>query len=306
MTTIGSMAVSLTFPKLMGTIATSASGWSKLVGLYAAPLCVLALGRFVFVKENPAIDAGQQHSKVSLRDIWDVFTKNKYVWFYAGMIVIFNALQNMSVQTYYFTYIVGNTDLLGVLSIMGILLLPVMLFMPLLLKKYSVSKIIFAGGILSIVGYALNFVAGANTGILCGAAVLTACLNLPISYLCIILLMDLFNYNEYKGLARLEGTTNQLAHGISGQLGQGLGGFLLGVFLDMGGFIATTEGSAVTQPASAITMVRMLYSVIPIVLTVLLLVCVFLLGRLDKEMPDIEKAIAARHTANAGPEVNQQ
>ncbi len=297
-TTFGSMVVSLTFPMAMKRIATSAAGWSTLVALYAVPLCVLALGRFVFVKENPSIDAGQQHTKVTLKDVWNVFTKNKYVWFYAGMIIIFNALQNMSVQTYYFTYIVGNTDLLGVLSIMGIMMLPVMLFMPLLLKKFSVPKIIMGGGILAVIGYALNFVAGANTGILCGAAVLVSCLQLPISYLCIVILMDLFNYNEYKGLARLEGTTNQLAHGISGQLGQGLGGFLLGVFLDMGGFIATTDGTAVAQPESAITMVRLLYSVIPIVLLVVLLVCVFFLSKLDKEMVDVEKVIAEKHAAN--------
>ncbi len=297
-TTVGSMVVSLTFPMAMKRIATSAAGWSTLFALYAVPLCVLALGRFVFVKENPAIDAGQQHTKVTLKDVWNVFTKNKYVWFYAGMIIIFNALQNMSVQTYYFTYIVGNTDLLGVLSIMGILLLPVMLLMPLLLKKFSVPKIIMGGGILAVIGYALNFVAGANTGILCGAAVLMACLNLPVSYLCIIILMDLFNYNEYKGLARLEGTTNQLAHGISGQLGQGLGGFMLGVFLDLGGFIATTDGTAVPQPESAITMVRLLYSVIPIVLLVALIVCVFFLSKLDKEMVDVEKVLAEKHQAN--------
>ncbi len=304
-TTLGSMVVSLSFPIAMGRIATSAAGWSKLVALYAVPLCILALGRFVFVKENPSIDAGSQHTKVTLKDVWAVFTKNKYVWFYAGMIIVFNALQNMSVQTYYFTYIVGNTDSLGILSIMGIMLLPVMLFMPLLLKKFSVTKIIMGGAVLAIAGYALNFIAGANTGILMGAGVLMACLNLPVSYLCIVILMDLFNYNEYKGLARLEGTTNQLAHGISGQLGQGLGGFMLGVFLDLGGFITATDGAVVAQPESAITMVRMLYSVIPIILLIVLVVCVFFLSKLDKEMPEIEKFIAEKHTANMNTEANQ-
>lgn len=304
-TTLGSMVVSLSFPIAMGRIATSAAGWSKLVALYAVPLCILALGRFVFVKENPSIDAGSQHTKVTLKDVWAVFTKNKYVWFYAGMIIVFNALQNMSVQTYYFTYIVGNTDSLGILSIMGIMLLPVMLFMPLLLKKFSVTKIIMGGAVLAIAGYALNFIAGANTGMLMGAGVLMACLNLPVSYLCIVILMDLFNYNEYKGLARLEGTTNQLAHGISGQLGQGLGGFMLGVFLDLGGFITTTDGAVVAQPESAITMVRMLYSVIPIILLIVLVVCVFFLSKLDKEMPEIEKFIAEKHAVNMNTEVNQ-
>lgn len=294
-TTLGSMVVSLTFPMMMGRLATSASGWSLLVAIYAFPLCVIGLGRFVFVKENPSIDAGNQYSKVTLKDVWNVFTKNKFVWFYGGMILIFNILQNMSVQTYYFTYIVGSTDMLGILSIMGIILLPLMLLMPFLLKKFSVSQVIMGGAVLAIAGYAINFFAGASVGMLCGAAVLMACINLPISYLCAVLLMDLFNYNEYEGLARLEGTTNQLAHGVSSQLGQGLGGFLLGVLLDIGGFIATEEGAVVAQPASAISMIRSIYSIVPIIMLVLLLVCMYFLSKLDKEMPEIEKAIEERH-----------
>lgn len=290
-TTVGSMVVSLSFPMAMNAIATSAAGWRKLILLYSVPLCVLALGRFVFVKENPAIDAGQQHTKVTLKDVWAVFTKNKYVWFYAGMIIMFNTIQNMNVQVYYFTYIVGNVNAMGVLSIMGIMLLPAMLFMPLILRKFSVSQVIFGGCVISIGGYLINFFAGANTGMLMGAGVLTAMMALPLSYLTAVLLMDLFNYNEYKGLARLEGTTNQLAHGVSSQIGQGLGGFLLGVFLDMGGFISADTGVSAIQPDSAISMIRAMYSIIPIVMIVIMLVCVHFLGNLDKEMPQIEAAL---------------
>ena len=294
-TTLGSMVVSLTFPRVMGQLATSAAGWRSLILIYSIPLCVIALGRFVFVKENPAIDAGAQHDKVTFKDFLDVFTKNKYVWFYAGMIIIFNTVQNMSVQVHYFTYIVGNTDALGILSIMGIMLLPAMLLMPIVLKHLSVSRVVFFGAIFAIVGYAINFFAGANVPLLYVAGVLMACLNLPVSYLCAVLLMDLFNYNEYKGLARLEGTTNQLAHGMSSQIGQGVGGFLLGVFLDLGGYIAVEDGATVVQPDSAIFMIRAMYSIIPIILIVILIVCVRFLGKLDNEMPQIEAALEERH-----------
>lgn len=303
-TTLGSMIVSMTFPVLMGRIATSAAGWSKLVGIYALPLCVIALGRFFFVKENPEIDAGEHHVKVTLKDVWDVFTKNRYVWCYAGMIICFNILQNISVQTYYFTYIVGNTDLLGTLSAMAFMILPLMLFMPLLLKKFSVSQVILGGACIGILGYVINFFAGASMPMLLSAAFLTAAATLPLSYLCAVLLMDLFNYNEYKGLARLEGTTNQLAHGISGQLGQGFGGFILGVFLDISGFVSGEGGAAVAQPESAINMIRMLYSWIPVAIMVILIVCVFFLSKLDKEMPEIEKFLAAKHEQKKAETVN--
>lgn len=298
-TTLGSMVVSLTFPRVMGQLATSAAGWRSLILIYSIPLCVLALGRFVFVKENPDIDAGEQHVKVTFKDFLDVFTKNKYVWFYAGMIVLFNAIQNMSVQVHYFTYIVGDVDAVGILSIMGIMLLPAMLLMPIVLKHLSVSRVVFFGSIFAIVGYAINFFAGANIPLLYVAGILMACLNLPISYLTAVLLMDLFNYNEYKGLARLEGTTNQLAHGMSSQIGQGVGGFLLGVFLDLGGYITAEDGVTVVQPDSALTMIRVMYSIIPIVLIVLLMVCVHFLGKLDKEQPEIEAALKAHRETPA-------
>ena len=294
-TTLGSMVVSLTFPRVMGQLATSAAGWRSLILIYSIPLCVIALGRFVFVKENPSIDAGAQHDKVTFKDFLDVFTKNKYVWFYAGMIIVFNTIQNMSVQVHYFTYIVKNVDAVGILSIMGIMLLPAMLLMPIVLKHLSVSRVVFFGAIFAIVGYAINFFAGANVPLLYVAGILMACLNLPISYLTAVLLMDLFNYNEYKGLARLEGTTNQLAHGMSSQIGQGLGGFLLGVFLDLGGYITAEDGATVVQPDSALFMIRAMYSIIPIVLIVLLIVCVRFLGKLDNEMPQIEAALEERH-----------
>lgn len=290
-TTIGSMMVSISFPIAMGRIATSAAGWKTLIAMYSLPLCILALGRFIFVKENPAIDAGQQHVKVSLGDVWNVFTKNKYVWFYAGMIILFNTLQNLSIHPYYYTYIVEDTNMLGIVSIMGILMLPLMLFMPLILKKFSVSKVIMGGAVISIFGYVINFFAGKNISMLLLGSVLTGCLTLPVSYLCIVLLMDLFNYNEFKGLARLEGTTNQIAHGVSSQLGQGLGGFLLGLLLDLGGFVSVSNGLQMVQPESALSMIRLMYSVIPIIIVILLLVCVYHLSKLDDEMPEIEKII---------------
>ncbi len=294
-TTLGSMAVSLSFPSVMGMIATSSAGWRKLILLYAVPLAVIALGRFIFVKENPAIDAGAQHEKVTFRDFLQVFTRNKYVWFYAAIQILFNTVLNMSVQTHYFKYIVGNTDALGILSIMGIMLLPAMLLMPLVLKHLSVSKVIFFGAVFAIAGYALNFFAGDRVPLLYVAGVLMACLQLPLSYLCAVLLMDLFNYNEYKGLARLEGTTNQLAHGMATQIGQGLGGFLLGALLSAGQYVASEDGVFVAQPDSALLMIRLMYSVVPIILIAGIIFFSCKLGKLDKQMPEIEKVLEARH-----------
>lgn len=289
--TLGGMVVSVSFPLAMASFATSAAGWRTLIGMYALPLAVIGLGRFVFVKENPSIDAGAQHTKVTLKDVLAVFTKNKWVWVYAIMILFYNALMQMNVQTYYFTYIVGNLGMLSVLGVCSIVVMPLLLVIPTLIKKFPISKIIAFGLLASILGYGINFFAGANVGMLFVASLLNSMGVLPIAYLCTLLLMDLFDYNEYLGMARLEGTTNQMAHGLSSQLGEGIGGFLLGIFLDIGGFVAAEGGTSIQQPESAINMIRSLYSIVPIVLVLIVMASAFMLSKFEKQMPAIRKEL---------------
>ena len=50
----------------------------------------------------------------------------------------------------------------------------------------------------------------------------------------------------------------------------------------------------VAQPDSAITMIRLLYSLIPLVLMALLAATAFVLSKLNKHMPQIEAELAAR------------
>ena len=74
---------------------------------------------------------------------------------------------------------------------------------------------------------------------------------------------------------------------------------LLGFALTAAGYIASEGDTIVAQPDSAITMIRLLYSLIPMVLMVLLAVTAFILSRLNKKMPEIEAKIAADAAAEA-------
>lgn len=55
--------------------------------------------------------------------------------------------------------------------------------------------------------------------------------------------------------------------------------------------MTATDGAEVVQPDSAIFMIRCLYSIIPIILLVLLILCVYFLSKLDKEMPEINRVL---------------
>lgn len=293
-TTMGSMVISLTFPKLMATLAGREGGWTTLILIYMIPLTVLGLLRFLFVKENPAIDAGQIKDKVDFKDIWCMIRKNGYAWLYLLIMFFFQTIQSIGALSYYFKYIVGDVSAAGLLSIMSFVLLPTMFLFPVFMKKLSASQIIALGAVLSCFGYVVNFFAGTSMTLLIVGSIITSFAMLPVSYLGNMVQMDLCTYNQYLGLPRMDASIGAIFNGFGSQLGQGFGGWLLGFALTAAGYLASEGDAVVAQPESAITMIRLLYSLIPMALMLLLAVSAFLLSKLNKRMPEIEAKIAAR------------
>ncbi|MGN0999196.1 MAG: MFS transporter [Faecousia sp.] len=295
-TTLGSMVVSVSFPKLMATIATTASGWGRLVAIYLIPLTLIATLRFIFVKEDTSI-AADKHEKVNLKTLFEMMKKNKYAWFYAGIIFLFNTITSLGTLSYYWKYIVGDESLSGIISIFGILMLPLMLIFPVILKKHSAAKIVGVCTFISAVGYLLNFFAGANIPFLMGAALISSLAMLPISYLGFLFILDLASYNRHLGLPPMEASVGAIFNGFGTQLGQGVGGWLTGMLLSLAGYVAAEGSQAVQQPESVLTMIRCLHSILPMVLMILIGLCAFGFNKLSKRMPEIEADLAAKDAA---------
>ena len=292
-TTMGSMVVSLTFPKMMAKLATSAAGWTPLILIYMVPLSVLGVLRFIFVKEDPNVDAQQLRDKVGFKDIWAMIRKNGYAWLYLLIMFFFQTIQSIGALSYYFKYIVGDVGAAGLLSIMSFVLLPTMFLFPLIMKKLSAAQIIALGAVFSCLGYVVNFFAGSSMLMLIIGAIITAFAMLPVSYLGNMVQMDLCTYNQHLGLPRMDASIGAIFNGFGTQLGQGFGGWLLGFALSASGYVASEGDAVVAQPESAITMIRLLYSLIPLVLMVLLAVTAFLLSKLSKKIPQMEAELAA-------------
>ena len=299
-TTMGAAVITLTFPKLIaafgnGTVdSLSAAGWRKIILIYMIPLTLLAVFRFAFVKENPAIDAGQQGLELHIKDVFEMMKVNPYIWAYGIMIFAFQVVQNLGANAYYFDYIVGSQEKLGTLSLFSYFLMPLLLILPWLLRKFGATKIIIICGFIAIAGYICNFFAGANMNMLIAGAILTALVMLPISYLGGVLQMNMFNYTEYKGLPRQEATTNAIASGMFTQLGQGFGPFFVGILLKLSGFVSSTGDTPAAQPDSAIMAIRCMYSIVPLLLMVIVILATMYQARLEKQMPEIEAAIKAK------------
>ena len=83
----------------MAKVATSASGWSKLILMIAVPLTAIGVLRMIFVKEKYKVDAEQADGeKLKVKDIGVVLKTNKYILIIALMTFVFNFVYNMGVQ----------------------------------------------------------------------------------------------------------------------------------------------------------------------------------------------------------------
>ncbi|OUP82926.1 hypothetical protein B5F07_12195 [Lachnoclostridium sp. An169] len=287
--TLGCAVVSMLFPQMMATMATSASGWSRMVGMFAIPLCAIGLLRFLLVKETVEIDNGETE-RVTLKDMLGALKSNKYIFMAAGISLLYNLVQGMNAYTYYFTYIGGGIDKYTSLAALSMPLLIVMFIFPQVMKRgITTSRIILFGAICGVVGWGLNFFAGDNMAILMIAAVLYTFAGLPIAYISGLLLLDCSEYNVLTGKKRME-TTMSAVSSFGTKIGQGVGNALLGIMLAVFGY----NGAAEVQTADAVMGIRCLYSVIPAVIY-LLIVIICMKYDLEKILPGLrEKAKAGK------------
>lgn len=286
--TFGCMIVSISFPILMGNLATSDKGWSKLMLIYAIPLMLIGILRFIFVKEKYT-EEDAVSDRVSFKEMFTMLKTNKYAWCLAGVNGVTQFIAGLGAATYYFTWVVGDIAKYSTLQIFSIVSLFAMLAFPMIIRKKSANFLIFVGAILGIVGYALNFFAGSNMILLIVAFLLGGVAVLPGSYLRSVLIMDIAKYNEWKGLAPMEATAAALAN-FFGKVFTAFGSFILGILLSVSGYV----GTAAAQSDSAMTMIRMLYSFIPAAAMAVMLFCSLVYNKLDKQLPQIEADLAAR------------
>jgi Na+/melibiose symporter-like transporter len=235
-TTLGAITVSISFPMAMRAIATSVSGWTRLVLIYAIPLAAFGMLRFIFVKELYNLDApGSSTEKVKPKEIFAVLKSNHYIWVEAGVILLAQIYAGMNVGAYYFTWIVGNIGKYGAIQGITVIMLVFLFIFPKMMKKFSVPDLITMGAVSGIIGCLLNFFAGSNMVMLGVALLFIGFASLPTSYLLGIMVYDCSVYNEWKGLPRLEAAMSSI-NNFGSKIGNGIGTAFLGLLLGAAGY----------------------------------------------------------------------
>lgn len=276
--TVGSMVVSISLPMLIGTMGTSAAGWRKMMAIYAIPLVLVGLIRFFFVKEEVDVDtATSQDEKVTVKEILQVAKTNKYIWLMGIVCMVPILLTSLSVNSYYFTWIIGDISLLSSLQALTIISLLFILFFPVLMKKFSAMQIIGFTAVMAMVGYIMFFFAGNNLTLIIIGSLLAGFVSLPTSYMKSPIIMQICDYNEMNGNPRMEATMAAIVNFLN-KIGGALGSFILGIMLSIGGY----DGKLSVQPDSAIMMIRVLAGIIPAIFMMIVIICVWAYRPLDK------------------------
>lgn len=270
------------FPQVLAKIAYSPAGWSRTIAMFAVPLAAIGLLRMIFVPEKYDVDVETEKDPLKFKDVFTLLKTNKYILIIAFMTLVFNFVCNMGVNTYYYTYIVHNIGAMSITSMATIIAIPLAFVFPKLISKSSVAKLMKAGFVIAAIGYLLNFIAGANIPLLTVAAVLTGAGTVPASMLSALVIIQCAEFNEHEGRHRMEGTMSSLV-GLASKVGAAVGTGLLGVLLQASGFVADEA----KIPASAITMIRMLFTLIPMALYFITALTLNGYNKLDKELPTI-------------------
>lgn len=283
---LGAVIVNVTFPMLVENFAVDAAGWQFIVALFAIPLALIGMLRFFTIKETNDVDVSAD--KVHIKDVLLVLRKNPYIYIISALMLVYNLVTNMGVNMYYFTYIVGNVGVMGIIAFAQIIAMPLVIIFPAFIRKFSVRTLMIVGLAVSGVGYVLNFFAFDNIALLMAGSVLVGAGAIPISMLAGLLIIECADYNEWIKLPRLEGTLGSV-NGFATKVGVGLGAGFLGIMLSVSGYTGAME----TMPDSALGMIRFLYTLLPAILYVIL---IFLM-RFYKLTDKIE-AIRADNEAN--------
>lgn len=285
---IASIAINILFPIAMSRIATSPAGWSKAIALFAVPLAVIGMLRFFLVKETVKVENDGQE-RVKFSDVITVLKKNPYVYMIAILQLVYSLVNGTGVMSYFYTYVVGNVEIMGLVNSAVVIVLPVLFFFPLIMKKIPMGKLVQIGCAVYAVGAFLTFIAIGNIPTLVAAAIIMGIGVLPITYLMNLLMLDCGTYNSWKGYKRMDGTIGAIK-GFAGKVGSAFGSGLLGWLLAASGF----DGQAATQSETALFAIRSVQGLIPAILFVALtiMMCFY---KLDKLMPQIKTDLEARN-----------
>ena len=277
--------------KGIAALGGGSQGYFNFFGLIALLTGALILVCFRGVKEKVETDASRQENRIGVMEGFRLLLTNKW-WILITLVQIISwtypAL--MGINIYYMIWTMKNPALMGpfMSAIFFAMFFAIFLFAP-LAQKVGKIPTAFTGMFFQIVGGLLPLINPASVPLLMVAGVFrgigpTAMLGTRFAFTC-----DVVEYGEWKNGKRNEGLI--FAGASMGQkIGMGLGGAVVSMMLAWGGYV----GGAATQSANALNAINITFTWLSALSSLLVVVCLYLLMGLEKQMPQIMKELNER------------
>lgn len=294
--TCGTLLINLVTLPLVKFFGDDAAAWTKAFFVLGFLAIAAFLINFAFCKERvkPAsADESGKAKTVPVKEGVLALFKNKY-WIMMTIVLALFFLYyaiNGGTTVYYAKEVLGDEDLVSTINgIYNAIQIIGMFLIAQLVKRYGKRNVFSIGLVLATVGMLVLELGGGSMPIIIISSLIRGVGNACGGATMWAMVSDTIDYGEWKTGYRTEGLVNS-ACSFGYKIGNGVGSALLGLILEIGGYV----GENAVQTASAITSIRICFVWIPIGL----FVACFLILRfynLDKEfsgiIADLEKRAA--------------
>ena len=259
-------------PLLIGQWGDRPGGWTLIATVYAVPMMLLGLVRLFFIKETVTAEEAAAEEQITFRDGLRSLLRNKYAFVLAGIVLAANIIITSGgvVGTYFFTYILGDVRLLALITAAGAVTPFIYLLFPLAVRKIGAINFVRIGLVVATAGYSLVLLFPRDLALVVAGQVLgslTTVVTMLVGYFSI----QCMAYGEWRTGKRSDAVTTTVI-AFAAQVGQGVASGVIGLVMGAAGF----NGLLDTQSAQAEGAIVSLYSVVPLVLTLVMLALTFL------------------------------
>ncbi|WBW95649.1 MFS transporter [Oceanirhabdus sp. W0125-5] len=248
------------------------------------------------VKVKERVSSGSKE-KYSVKDMINIMKTNLPL-FLISMTYMVNSIATTvrsAATAYYFSYNVGKTELIGIVS--GLTLLCTLVgtgIVPMFTKRLGKKKAMYIGLIIMIISSAsIYFISNQNITMLIVMFAINGLASAFAMVLPWIMLNDTVEYSEWKTGIRPEGLVFS-TFTFASKFASAVGGALLGYLLQVSGYVANA-----TQTPEALTAIKVSISGIPALAAIIALI-LMMFYKLDEKMyNNILKEIKERKSQSA-------
>lgn len=283
---VASIIVSASTVSAVNAFGGGAVGWRTVAIIFSLIMFVFNSIASLVCKEIPETEETVQADQTAVKKVDDgekmsfgtmlklVFTNKYYLVMLAIYILSYiNTGIGTTAGTYYFQYIMGNADLLGLVSMSSMVMIVGLIFNPSLVKRFGMYRVNLVSYIITAllsVGVMVSAYAASLAGIMV-FMFLKAVTMAPLMGSLNALVAEVAQNVHLKKNVHVEGMMFSCSS-LGMKLGSGLGAALVGWLLKAGGYV----GTAATQTEGALSAIKFIYGGLPVIITVLLVVMCWL------------------------------